>query len=140
MAKLLTRYAVPNIAALVLLVATCCACSSKTSTQMQCAWPAEYSPVDAAAGQCRASRAFLSCKGSDGGGMSCTSNSLTECPEPNPMVGVTYSDCVNQCNPDEYALACGAPGPGPWPQPPATCRSLSPGPGGGTIACCPCDT
>ena len=47
MAKLLTRYAVPNIAALVLLVATCCACSSKTSTQMQCAWPAEYSPVDA---------------------------------------------------------------------------------------------
>jgi hypothetical protein len=103
-----------------------------------CEWPAAFDSPDAAAGQCRAARYYLSCQGSNGGVMECMSDSLTECPGPNITPGVTYSNCQNQCGFDEYALACGSVGPGPWPDPPATCRLLPPNPGGGRNACCPC--
>jgi hypothetical protein len=105
-----------------------------------CGWPAIYDATDAsvATGQCVAARAYLSCKGSNGGGEDCLSNDPTQCPGPDLTPGVTYSNCQDQCDSNEYALGCGGPGPGPWPQPPAACRPLSSGPGGGTSACCPC--
>jgi len=125
-----------------------CGCQSSATTMSdggvaglpQCNWPASFDSADATDGQCWAARVYLSCKGSNGGGMACMSNSPTECPGPNATPGVSYSNCENQCSSGEYALACGNPGPGPWPQPPATCRMLPSGPGGGSVSCCPCGT
>jgi hypothetical protein len=87
--------------------------------------------------RCRSARTYLECKGSDGGAQLCLSDDPSQCPGPNPVVGVTYSDCMNQCRPDEYGAACG-PGPAAVPDPPAGCRLLPPNPGGGWTACCPC--
>jgi hypothetical protein len=112
--------------------------SGVVTTLPLCAWPASFDSADATVGQCAAARFYLSCKGSNGGGMACMSNSATECPGPNATPGVSYSNCENQCQPNEYALGCGGPGPGPWPQPPVTCRTLPYGPGGGSVSCCPC--
>lgn len=102
-----------------------------------CRWPASLDPADAAIGQCVAARTYLSCKGSKGGGQGCLSSDPTQCPGPNPVVGETFSACVDQCKANEYAVACGAAGPGPWPEPPTGCRVLPAGPGGGSISCCP---
>jgi hypothetical protein len=104
-----------------------------------CTWPASLDAADGETGQCVAARAYLSCKGSNGGGELCLSNDPTQCPGLNPIVGTTFFGCVDQCAADEYAVGCGGPGPGPWPQPPAGCRSLPSGPGGGSVLCCPCD-
>lgn len=127
----------------------CEACGGHSSTNVSsvgavtalplCTWPATFDPADATPGQCRAARVYLSCKGSNGGGEECLSDNLVECPGPNVTPGVSYSNCENQCQPGEYALACGDAGPGPWPQPPAVCRALPSGPGGGTFSCCPCE-
>ena len=103
-----------------------------------CRWPATLDPADGSTGQCVAARAYLSCQGSNGGGEGCLSNDKTKCPGPNPVVGETFPACKDECNPDEYAVACGGPGPGPWPAPPAECRGLPNGPGGGSLSCCPC--
>jgi hypothetical protein len=109
-----------------------------TTTPVACDWPASLDPSDGAIGQCIAARAYLSCEGSTGGGEDCLSNDPSQCPGPNPIIGVTFSGCKDQCAVDEYAVACGGPGPGPWPAPPVGCRDLLPGPGGGTVSCCPC--
>jgi hypothetical protein len=104
-----------------------------------CTWPASLDPTDSSTGQCAAYRTFLSCKGSNGGGEGCLSNDPTQCPGPNPVVGVTFSGCEDQCNADEYAVGCGGVGPaGPSAQLPAGCRSLPPNPGGVLFGCCPC--
>src|SRR5450759_1588261 len=140
------HYLHPKRRVLALLLSLVCvgACGGDSSTLTSdaslpaCTWSPGFEPADATAGQCRAARTYLSCQGSNGGGMLCLSASATECPGPNPTPGVSYSDCVNQCHTDEYALACGDVGPGPWPQPPAACRTLPSGPGGGSISCCPC--
>jgi len=146
--NLFSRVGIRGICACLALTIHCAGCSNKTTTVAsgdggpsvlpQCSWPAAYGAADAAIGECQAARVYLHCQGSNGGGEGCLSDNPTECPGPNAMPGVTYSNCENQCNPDEYALGCGAPGPGPWPQPPTTCRMLPAGPGGGTISCCPC--
>ena len=120
------------------------ACGGPSSTSTSdaslpaCAWSADFETANASPGQCRAARSYLSCHGSNGGGLLCLSSSATECPGPDQTPGVSYSECANQCHTDEYALACGDVGPGPWPQPPATCRPLPSGPGGGSVSCCPC--
>ena len=132
------------VACLAGLAALACQSSNSASSDSStlglssCDWPSEFSAVDAGDGQCWAAHAYLACGSSNGAGMTCMSNSLTECPGANLMQGVSYSGCKNQCNLDEYALACGEPGPGPWPQPPASCRTLPSGPGGGSFSCCPC--
>jgi hypothetical protein len=137
----------PDARSLRLLVRFDRACANPSSTAGQsdvavtlpaCSWPTGFDSPEAAVGQCIAARVYLSCRGSNGGGMECLSDTLTECPGPNPTPGVSYSDCDDQCQPGEYALACGGPGPGPWPQPPTTCHVLPSGPGGGSISCCPC--
>src|SRR5664280_2284915 len=92
------------------------------SEQSQCTWPAKFDIPNPPEGGCTAARALLNCEGSNGGGMSCTTNDPTQCPGPNLTPGVIYSNCVDQCNPDEYALACGGIGPGPIADPPSTCR------------------
>jgi hypothetical protein len=103
-----------------------------------CRWPAILDPVDGSTGQCVAARTVLSCQGSTGGGEGCLSDDPTRCPGPDPIVGETFSACKDQCNSDEYAVACGGPGPGPWPAPPSGCRGLPTGPGGGSLSCCRC--
>jgi hypothetical protein len=109
-----------------------------TASLPACSWPASLDPADGSMGQCVAARTYLACQGSNGGGEDCLSNNPTLCPGPNPVVGVTFSACKDQCNADEYAVACGGPGPGQWPAPPAGCRGLPSGPGGGSVSCCPC--
>jgi hypothetical protein len=104
-----------------------------------CTWPASLDPTDSDTDQCKAYRTFLSCKGSNGGGEGCLSNDATQCPGGDPVVGVTYSDCQDQCNADEYAVGCGGIGPaGPSVPLPASCRSIAPNPGGVLFGCCPC--
>jgi hypothetical protein len=104
-----------------------------------CSWPAAFNPgPDAPAGTCRAARLYLQCRLGPDAFAECASNDPTTCPLPSPVPGATYSNCHDQCEPGEYALACGGIGPGPWPQPPPTCRMLPGNPGGGSIACCPC--
>ena len=103
-----------------------------------CTWPASFDSADATTGKCRAARVYLSCQGSNGGAMECLSDNPTECPGPNVTPEVSYSECEDQCNADEYAVACGGVGPGPWPRPPAACRTLPSNPGGGSVSCCTC--
>jgi hypothetical protein len=138
------------------LVALLAACGARTSmsdfgddraadndaetTLPRCAWPAIFDVPEPTGGQCRAARVFLHCAGSTGGGRLCLSDDAEQCPGPNPTPGVSYSDCQNQCNTDEYALVCGSIGPGPWPQPPAMCRMTLTPPGGASFSCCPCGT
>jgi hypothetical protein len=123
------------------------ACSGTTVTSgalSACAWPASLDPPDA--GSWTVGRAFLSCKdGPDFAG--CVSDDLTTCPRMNPIPGGTYTNCVDQCHSDEYAVATGGPpilepdgGIGFPPQPvlPAACRSVDFTPGGVTYSCCPC--
>jgi hypothetical protein len=112
--------------------------NSNAALAVSCSWPASFDPADSAIGECVAARVYISCEGSNGVVRECISNDPAQCPGPNPFAGVSFSHCTNKCNPDEYALACGAPGPGPWPQPPAACRGLPSGPGGGSFSCCPC--
>jgi hypothetical protein len=143
------RFALGTLAtcASLVLLAACSSESQATNAQgtdavtglQACSWPAAVDAANVTAGQCVAARARLSCKGSNGGGEECLSSDAMHCPDSNTTPGVTYSDCTNLCQPDEYALACGGPGPGPWPEPPAACRTLPSGPGGGTISCCPCE-
>ena len=133
-----------NLGALLGLFAYCPGCGGSASSASatlaaSCTWPASFADADASSGECRAASFYLACQGSNGGGMACLSESSTECPGPDDtVVGVTFSNCQNQCRAGEYALACGGPGPGPWPAAPAACRPLPAGPGGGTISCCPC--
>lgn len=81
----------------------------------KCTWPAELDRANAEPGKCVASRVSSNC---------------TRFPD-------GHEDCKNECQSDEYALACGGPGPGPYPTPniPANCRLP-------TIVrapiCCPC--
>jgi hypothetical protein len=104
-----------------------------------CGWPASLDRgADGAIGQCVAARTYLACTASDGSGENCLSDDPTQCPGPNPVIGVTFGSCRDLCKTNEYAVACGGVGPGPWPSPPAQCRTLPPGPGGGSVACCPC--
>jgi len=112
-----------------------------------CRWPTIYDAPDGspvwATGQCVAARVLLSCVGSNGGSEQCATDNLTQCPGPNPTPGVTYSDCQNQCQSDEYVLFCGTVG---APQedasvastPPANCVGAPPNPGGREPSCCPC--
>jgi len=87
---------------------------------------------------CSSAQTWLACRGSNGGGEGCLSDDPTQCPGPNPVVGVTFFDCQSECQPDEFGVSCGGPGPGPYPSPPSGCRGLLSGPGGGTRWCCPC--
>ncbi len=64
------------------------------------------------------------------------SNSFTTC-DLDLTLEDLYSNCQDQCNVHEYAVACGSVGPGPIPEP-ENCRALPPNPGGQTIYCCPC--
>ncbi len=122
------------------------ACSSTATggSLSACTWPASLDPPDA--GGWTVGRTFLSCKdGTDFAG--CLSDDLTTCPGSNPIPGGTYTDCVDQCEPDEYAVATGGPpilepdgGVGFRPQPvlPAACRSVGFIPAGVLYSCCPC--
>jgi hypothetical protein len=111
-----------------------------------CSWPSIYE-TDAAAqgvgGSCFAGRAYLSCSGSNGGGEGCLSDNLMSCPGSNATPGVTYSNCQDVCELDEYVLLCGTIGPpldaSPTSTPPATCHlSRAINPGGREPYCCPC--
>jgi hypothetical protein len=112
-----------------------------------CSWPAIYDDADAstagATGQCVAARVLLSCAGSNGGGEECGSDNLTQCPGPNATPGVTYSNCQDLCQSDEYVLFCGAIGPppadaSPTSSPPANCRMAAANPSGREPYCCSC--
>jgi hypothetical protein len=109
-----------------------------TAALPACGWPASLNAVAGAVGQCKAARTFLSCQGSKGDVEGCLSDNATQCPDAAPIVGETFSACTDQCEADDYAVACGGPGPGPWPAPPAGCRDLPSNPGGGSTSCCPC--
>lgn len=112
-----------------------------TSTLVACTWPQAFDRADASDGSCWAARAYVTCSASSGGGLACMSDSLTECPANTLLPGVSYSGCKNQCNWDEFALACGGPGPGDGTsEPPVNCRTLPSGPGGGSFSCCRCAT
>jgi hypothetical protein len=112
---------------------------ASTAPLPACGWPASLDPTDGSTGACVAARTYLACQGSNGDGLDCISNDLTQCPGPNRVVGETFSACKDECNANEYAVACGGPGPAPPPAPPSGCRSLPSGPGGGSISCCPCE-
>jgi hypothetical protein len=131
------------------------ACSSQSdptgvgaSELPQCSWPASLDPPsDGGAWGWSVARTYLSCKDGDDTAL-CLSDDPTTCPGSNPIAGATYTDCVNQCHPDEYAVASGGP---PQPLPdggdaypaepnlPASCRSVGITPSGRGFSCCPCE-
>ncbi len=138
----LTPRRVWAVGAVLVAVAATGACGGQSSggtSPPACTWPAAFDGTDATTGACRAARYYLSCLGADGSGEHCPSDDPTRCSEPAATPGVTYSDCENQCGPDEYTLVCGAVGSGSGPQPPDTCRTLAPNPGGSVAACCACE-
>jgi hypothetical protein len=125
------------------------ACSSTDTSEAHaalaaCAWPASLDSPDG--GAWTVGRTLLQCK--DGNATAiCVSDNLTTCPGSNPIQGGAYTDCVDQCESDEYAVASGGPpilepdgGIGWRPQPvlPAACHSAGNTPGGVSFACCPC--
>ena len=132
------------------------ACSSQVDTGTsgagsadlaECSWPASLDPpADGGPWGWSVARTYLTCK--DGSATAlCLSNDPTTCPGPNAIPGATFTDCVNQCMPNEYAVEEGGP-PQPLPDggfaspaepnlPPA-CRSLGFTPAGTSYLCCPC--
>jgi hypothetical protein len=104
-----------------------------------CSWPSALDPVDGASTQCVAGRTYLSCKAPNGDSEGCLSDDPTQCPGPDPVVGQTFSACVDQCDAGEYAVVCGGVGPGPSTPLPDGCRMLPPNPGGAVMGCCPCN-
>jgi hypothetical protein len=112
-------------------------CSRDTPSLPACRWPASLDAADAGTGACRPARAFLSCAADNGTTELCLSNDPTQCPGPNAQPGVTYT-CHDQCEANEYGLACGAIGVGLTGPPPEGCRSVNPTPGGVDFYCCPC--
>ena len=84
-------------------------------------------------GACRLSLHLLQCK--TAGGTTCVS--IETCPEED---GFSPERCEDQCQPDEYAAACGGVGPTapPITPPSSDCRNLGINPGGSAFYCCPC--
>jgi hypothetical protein len=99
-----------------------------------CHWDARLDRgADAPRGACHAKRRLLSCTA---GGA--TEICLTDDVQCTP--GTDKSACEDQCEPDEYAIACGAIGPDTGnPDPPAACHSTINTPGGTFYMCCPCE-
>jgi hypothetical protein len=127
-----------GIAAFALIWMSACSAPAAQTDSQACTWPAILDPADVSTGQCVAARALLSCQGSNGSGEGCLSNDPMQCPSQNHTPGVTYSACQDQCNADEYAVACGGPGPASSVSPPDGCRQLLATPGGVVYVCCPC--
>ena len=136
----------PLFAALLGLVAIggCSTPGARDSGFPACTWPAIYDTEAAASGAggaCFAGRAYLTCTSSNGGGEGCLSNNLTQCPGPS-ATGLTYSNCQDACQLDEYVLMCGSIGPpqagaSPTSTPPAACHlSSAINPGGREPYCC----
>lgn len=116
---------------------------SAAATLPYCAALTNLTSADASPGQCGAARACLSCSSPSGVTMLCMTDSLSGCPVGGPITvpGVTFSDCKDQCNSNEYVMACGGIGPGAPAssiEPPAACRALPPNPGGVSYYCCSC--
>ena len=113
----------------------CCRCANPTSDGTplpSCTWPAELDKGKATGATCYPARAYVSCKLSSGVDDHCLSDKPTTCPGVGP-----FDPCMNECQPNEYAAACGGK-PGPIPDPPAGCRAISPTPAGYAYYCCPC--
>src|SRR4051812_36188045 len=86
---------------------TATACGSKSSANM-CGHASTFD--DGRPGACRSARAALLCVRSDGFGCVCASDGQ-QCPGCGPEERAV---CRNECEPGEYAAACG-PGNGPPP-------------------------
>jgi hypothetical protein len=119
-----------------------------TTTVAQCSWPDSLNPPeDAGPWGWTVARYWLNCQdGPDHEG--CLSNDPTTCPGPNAIPGATDSNCVDQCNANEYAVSSGGPPDmqpdgavtfPPTPTLPASCRSLGGNPAGVSYSCCPCE-
>jgi hypothetical protein len=117
---------------------------SAVATLPYCAALTNLASADASRAECGAARVYLSCSSSSET-MTCMTDNLSECPAGGPIIipSVTFSDCKNLCNSDEYVMACGGVGPGEpavSTQLPTACRALPPNPGGVSYYCCPCDS
>jgi hypothetical protein len=110
-------------------------------------WPADLDRYDADVLQCTAARTYLVCSAPNGAGEGCLSDDPTKCPgngavsasssNPVPMNGPFT--CRNQCDSNEYAVACPS---GPILSPPSLpadatgCHQIPTLQG--VIYCCPC--
>lgn len=104
-------------------------------TTAACHWDARLDRSDdAPGGACRAKRHFLSCSLPGGSTENCLSDE-SQC-----MQEARESACEDKCQPDEYAIVCGAVGPSTGnPDPPAACHDALSTPGGTFFMCCPCE-
>jgi hypothetical protein len=118
------------------------------STTVACTWPASVDPPDdAGPWGWQVARYLLTCE--DGPDVeTCLSNDPSTCPPPNAIPGATDTNCVDQCNANEYVVSAGGPPDvqedggvtfPPTPDLPASCRSIGGNPAGVAYSCCPCD-
>jgi hypothetical protein len=117
-------------------------------TVTQCSWPASLNPPeDAGPWSWVVAHYYLSCK--DGAlNVNCLSNTPTTCPSiVTAPVGGSATDCVDQCNADEYAVGAGGPPQQlpdggftfpPTPVLPTNCRTVGSTGAGSFYSCCPC--
>ena len=113
----------------------CCHCANPTSKGTPlpaCTWPSELDKGKATGATCYPARAYVSCTLPGGVDDHCLSDKPTTCPGVGP-----FDPCMNECQPNEYAVACGGKA-GPIPDPPTGCRAISPSPAGYKYYCCPC--
>lgn len=91
-------------------------------------------------GSCRTASTLLVCPAGDGFDCGCVTDaqSCPDCP-------VFRGGCYNACDPDEFAVECGAPPSADagavvvFDDPPPTCRFVGGGGGARSAYCCPCD-
>lgn len=100
-----------------------------------CHWDARLDRGDdAPRGACHAKRHLLSCSLPGGATEECLSDA-SQC-----MQQPGESACEDKCQPDEYAIVCGAIGPDTGnPDPPAACHGTMVTAAGTFFMCCPCE-
>jgi hypothetical protein len=115
------------------------ACSSgptqSNGNVANCSFPATTASTPTT-GDCNSNRTLIECKSDSSEYEICLSDNVNACPGESPN-----GTCQPQCQPTEYAAACGGSsdaGALNANPPTSSCRALPPNPGGVVFYCCPC--
>jgi hypothetical protein len=114
----------------------CCPCANPINNGTPlpaCTWPSELNKGATTGATCFPSRAYVTCTLTSGVIEHCLNDKPAACPGVDP-----FEPCQDECQPDEYAVACGGVAGRSIPDPPAGCRAITPSPAGLQYYCCSC--